>query len=70
MAYYQFIAPEYDNAVLDEAEFDLLADVEQAANYLADYHGCQVTTLRKLSSNSSKSLVERLQETLLKWRLA
>ncbi|HEY9599010.1 MAG TPA: hypothetical protein V6D33_15200 [Cyanophyceae cyanobacterium] len=69
MAYYQFIAPEYDDAVLDQAEFDSLADVEQAANYLADYHGCQVTTRRKLSPHSSTSLLERLQETFLKWKL-
>jgi len=68
MAYYQFTAPEYDDVLLEEGEFNSTAEVEEAVNYLAESHRCWVRSTCKLESNQSKSLLNRLWEKLTEWK--
>lgn len=58
MAYYRFTAPEYDNALLAEGEFHSLAEVEEVVNYLAESHGCLVSSTRLTKISQTRSVLD------------
>ena len=65
MAYYQFTAPEYDDVLLDEGEFNSITEVEEAVNYLAEYHRCLVRCTHQGELDKTKSLLNRLWDKIV-----